>query len=73
MLQIEYYDRQGDHLKTLRMRGYRRYLERHWRPALMEMVNHQSGKSTTITWAEYEFDTGLRERDFDPSALGRAR
>jgi hypothetical protein len=73
VLQIEYYDRRGDRLKTLRLHGYRLYVECLWRPDVMEMVNHQTGKSTTLTWEEYEFDTGLRERDFERGALGRVR
>jgi outer membrane lipoprotein-sorting protein len=72
VLQIEYYDPDGDRLKTLRLRGYQRY-DQHWRPDEMEMVNSQTGKSTTIVWQEYEFDSGLSERDFDRSALHRAR
>ena len=68
---IEYYDREGRHLKTLRLVGFRRYLDEHWRPDEMQMVNHQTGKSTTIVWREYEFGTGLSERDFDRSALRR--
>ncbi len=72
-LKVEYYDRKGALLKTLRVYGYRRYRERFWRPARMEMVNHQSGKSTTLLWSDYRFATGLEARDFDRSALRRAR
>lgn len=73
VLQIQYYDLDGNHLKTLRLRGFNRYQDRLWRPDEMEMVNLQTGKSTTIVWREYEFGTGLSERDFDRSALNRAR
>jgi YD repeat-containing protein len=39
----------------------------------MEMVNHQTGKSTTLQWHEYGFRTGLTDRDFDQSSLRRVR
>ncbi len=39
----------------------------------MEMVNHQTGKSTRLEWQDYRFQTGLNERDFDVNALKRAR
>jgi hypothetical protein len=38
-----------------------------------EMVNHQTGKSTTLLWEQYDFRTGLQDRDFDKNSLKRAR
>ena len=35
------------------------------------MVNHQTGKSTTLVFDDYHFRTGLGEADFDRSALER--
>jgi hypothetical protein len=70
---VDFYDRKGDLLKTLRYMGYREYLDEYWRPDVMRMVNHQTGKSTTLEWKGYEFRTGLRERDFDRSSLSRVR
>lgn len=37
------------------------------------MTNHQTGKSTLITWSDYAFRTGLTERDFDQTSLRRVR
>jgi hypothetical protein len=37
------------------------------------MQNHQTGKSTTLTWSNYRFRTGFSERDFDRNTLKRAR
>jgi hypothetical protein len=37
----------------------------------MEMVNHQTGKSTVLEWRDYRFKTGLTEADFRPQALKR--
>jgi hypothetical protein len=37
----------------------------------MEMVNHQTGKSTLLEWNNYRFRTGLGEADFRSQALKR--
>ena len=73
VIKVEYYDRKGDLLKTLTMHEYEEYLDEYWRPGRMEMVNHQTGKSTTLEWRDYELGVGLDERDFDQNALRRAR
>lgn len=70
---VTYFDRKGELLKTLRIDGYAKYLDRFWRAAHMHMVNHQTGKSTTLSWSDYRFRTGLGESDFDRNALKRAR
>ncbi len=72
-LKVEFYDRKGSLLKTLEIDGYRLYLDRFWRPEIMRMVNHQSGKSTDLVWSEYRFRTGLTPGDFDRSTLDRPR
>ena len=73
VVRTEYYDRKNALLKTLTIDGYRQYLDKHWRADTMHMVNHQTGKSTSIEWSDYRFDTGLTDRDFDRNALKRAR
>ena len=70
---LEFYDRKNELLKTLTHHEYRQYLNQYWRSGRMEMVNHQTGKSTTLAFTGVEFQTGLSERDFDQSALRRAR
>ena len=72
-LKVEYYDRKDSLLKTMSIHGYNAYLNRFWRADRFEMVNHQTGKSTTITWNNYKFKTGLTDRDFDRNTLKRAR
>jgi len=69
---IEYYDRKGSLLKTLTFDGYKPY-GKFWRAASMNMVNHQTGKSTELVWKSYEFGKGLSDRDFDQNALARAK
>jgi outer membrane lipoprotein-sorting protein len=70
---IDYYDRKNSLLKTLTLSDYRQYLGRYWRAHDMYMVNHQTGKSTRLTWTDYKFKTGLTERDFDRNVLKRVR
>lgn len=72
-LKIDFYDRKDSHLKTLTYHDYKQYLDQYWRPHRMEMANHQTGKSTSLFWMDYKFKTGLTDRDFDQSALKRAR
>jgi hypothetical protein len=70
---VENYDRKGTMFKTLTMEGYERYLDRYWRAGKMFMVNHLTGKSTALTWENYEFRTTLDENDFTKVSLKRSR
>jgi len=70
---VEFYDRKDELLKTLTYQGYQQYADKHWRPDEMHMINHQTGKSTVLEWRDYQFKTGLKERDFNQNALKRAR
>jgi predicted RND superfamily exporter protein len=70
---VDFYDRKDALLKTLTYEGYEQHLGKHWRPGYMQMVNHQTGKSTELHWESYEFQIGLEEGDFNRAALARAR
>ena len=72
-LQIKFYDRKGDHLKTLVMKGYKQYLAKFWESAEMSMVNHQNGKSTDLYRYNFEFQLGLKETEFTSNSLKIAR
>ena len=72
-LKVEYYDRKGALLKTLTSSDYQQYLGKYWRPARLEMINSQSGKSTTLEFSNYQFQTGLKSRDFSKNALKKQR
>lgn len=72
-LKVEYYDRKNSLLKTLRSSDYQQYEQHFWRASSMHMQNHQSGKSTQLTWSGYKFNTGLDDADFDRSVLERIR
>ncbi len=73
ILRVDYYDRKKSLLKTLKLNKYRQYLGKHWRALKMQMKNHQTGKSTTLTFSGYKFKTGMVEGDFTPAKLKRAR
>ncbi len=70
---VVFYDRKKSLLKTLTMEGYHQYKEKHWRADVFKMINHQKGKETTLEWKGYRFKNGLKDRDFQQTALKRAR
>ncbi len=70
---VEFYDRKDSLLKTLNYIGYQQYLNRYWRSDEMDMVNHQTGKSTKLIWMNYQFGNGLTDDDFNKNTLKRAR
>jgi outer membrane lipoprotein-sorting protein len=70
---LEFYDRKDSLLKTLMLTDYRRYLDTYWRAHTLEMTNHQTGKSTTLTFSDYRFQVGLAEKDFRKNRLKRAK
>ncbi len=70
---VEYYDRKDSHLKTLTLGNYEQYLERFWRAGEMTMENHLTGKSTVLTWTDFQFRTDLDDRDFTQTGLRRVR
>ncbi|MEW8625014.1 MAG: outer membrane lipoprotein-sorting protein [Candidatus Thiodiazotropha sp.] len=72
-IKIDYYDRKNVLLKTLVFRGYQQYLDQYWRADEMYMENHQTGKSTLLTWKQYDFRSGLSDADFNKNSLKRAR
>ncbi len=70
---IDFYDRKKTLLKTLTFSGYQQYLGQFWRADTMSMVNHQTEKSTVLTWKNYKFRTGLKTSDFTRNSLKRAK
>jgi len=73
MVKVEYYDRKKSLLKTLNAGDFQQYLGHYWRPGTMDMVNHQTGKSTLLEWKNYQFKTGLSDRDFRSQTLKRIK
>ena len=70
---VDFYNRRDALLKTLTLKDYKKYEDKYWRSLTLEMVNHQTGKSTTLTYEDYEFGTGLEDGDFVKGKLLRAR
>ena len=70
---IDFYDRKDALLKIQRFTDYQQYLGQYWRAHTMTMVNQQNGKSTTLTWTNYQFQTGLTDKDFEKNDLKRQR
>ncbi len=70
---VEYFDRKNSLLKTLTLSGYEKYNGRFWRAAQLDMVNHQTGKSTELQFANYQFNVGLTDEDFSKNSLQRLR
>ncbi len=70
---VEFYDRKNSLLKTLIIKKYQQYDGQYWRAGEMDMVNQQSGKSTTLLYSKYRFQTGLTDSDFNKNSLKRAR
>ncbi len=70
---VEFYDRKDSKLKTLTMTEYDQYLDKYWRALDMDMVNHQTGKSTTLKWSDYVFQNGFSDTDFNRNSLAKAR
>ncbi|MCW8911621.1 MAG: outer membrane lipoprotein-sorting protein [Gammaproteobacteria bacterium] len=71
--QIVFYDRKNSLLKTLTYSDYKQYLGKYWRADKMHMENHQTGKSTLLSWQDYQFKTGLTDKDFSRNSLKRAK
>ena len=72
-MQIQFFDRRDEHLKTMVVDEYAQYLDRFWRSGKVAMTNHLTGKSTVLRWTDYEFGTDLDEGDFTKTALKRVR
>ncbi|MCU7834132.1 MAG: outer membrane lipoprotein-sorting protein [gamma proteobacterium symbiont of Taylorina sp.] len=70
---VEYYDRKKSLLKTLTFSNYKQYNNKFWRADNYQMINHQTGKSTSLTWKNYQFSLGLSDKDFNKNSLKRVR
>jgi outer membrane lipoprotein-sorting protein len=70
---VDFYDRKESLLKTLVQSNFEKYLDKYWRPLMMVMTNHQTGKATNLVFAPYEFRVGVNENDFTPNRLKKIR
>ena len=72
-IQVHYFDRRNEHLKTMVVEGYAKYLDRFWRSSRITMTNLLTGKSTVLLWSDYKFGIDLDTKDFTRTALKRIR
>ncbi|MBE9564961.1 MAG: outer membrane lipoprotein-sorting protein [Proteobacteria bacterium] len=72
-LKVEYYDRKNGLLKTLTFNDYKQYLDKYWRAHEQSMENHQNGKTTLLTFSNYQFKKGLSAKSFTRNSLKRSR
>ena len=70
---IEFYNRRGDLLKVLELDDYRKYGDGYWRAHRLIMTNLQTNKSTDMVYGDYNFGTGLTDKDFVKGRLSRLR
>lgn len=70
---VEFYNRAGQHQKTLRSTDFKQYPNGQWRPGEMTMTNHLSGSVSVLQWSDIEFTDRYTDRDFTVDALKRAR
>lgn len=70
---VDYYDRKDSLLKTLTFKGWQKHLDAFWRAREMNIVNHQTGKSSQLIWSNFKFRTGLTANDFNRNILTRLR
>ena len=68
---VDYYDQRGKLLKTLTSSQWKQYEGKFWRAHDMNMVNHQTGKTTRLTWGPFQLKTGLSANDFTETSLAR--
>ena len=72
-MQVQFFDRRDEHLKTMVVEDYEKHLDRYWRGGKITMTNHLTGKSTVLLWSNYEFGTDIDVGDFTKTALKRVR
>jgi outer membrane lipoprotein-sorting protein len=70
---IDFYDRKGSKLKTLTYGDYKLLGSKFWRAHAWTMKNHQSGKSTTLTFTSMKVGNGFSASDFSTGKLGGGR
>ncbi|WP_299312639.1 outer membrane lipoprotein-sorting protein [uncultured Aquimarina sp.] len=69
---VEYFDRKGALLKTMKHLDYKKFKGKYWRPGELYVVNHQSNKETRLVFSNFNFKTKITEEDFTQNSLKRA-
>ncbi|WP_271783813.1 outer membrane lipoprotein-sorting protein [Aquimarina algiphila] len=69
---VEYYDRKGALLKTMKHLNYKQFKDKYWRAGELYVVNHQSDKETRLVFSNFNFEAPISEEDFTQNSLKRA-
>ncbi len=67
---IDFYDRKDVRIKTLAYDDYKKLDNKFWRAQSWTMKNHQSGKSTLLTFTSMRLGNGYSVSDFSTGKLG---
>jgi outer membrane lipoprotein-sorting protein len=70
---VEYFDQSGKHIKTQYLEDYRLYDGRYLLPNKTVMVNHATGRQTTMLWDDIRLKTAQTDNQFTTNALKRIR
>lgn len=73
LVRVEYFDTNGDHLKTLQAADFELHDDKYWRANELVMTNVRTKGASILRWDDVQFGTGLSARDFDIDALKSAR
>jgi hypothetical protein len=68
-LEVRYFDKKGELLKTAVFGGYTKH-GKWWRFDTIVMTNHQTKKSSHLTFRDRKLGLALRDKDFDSDELG---
>jgi len=68
ILQVDYYDRKYELLKTAFFENYKK-ISGVWRVGKMRMINYQNDKKTVLIWKNERVKIGLKEKNFHKRVL----
>lgn len=71
MFKAEYYDRSNALTKTLNFGDFKQFEGRYWRSMKMEMINHLTGKSTTMEWSDFDYGVAVNADELQPFNMNR--
>lgn len=70
VMKINYFDRKGQHVKTLLFLDYKKFNIGISRPLKLIMNNAKNGKSTELKYENFNFqDSNIRNADFSPTGI----
>jgi outer membrane lipoprotein-sorting protein len=69
----QFFDRAGAKVKTLTYDGYTKLAGKYWRAQTWTMTNHQTSKSTVLSFSKLAVQSGLSASEFASGKLGDGR